>query len=128
LLTRWTAAVLEKEIRPSAHTWSAMGGSYLTGQSVIGVAAAGRTILAATFEEWAPTTTIASTGRSYGLYLSVDAAPEVRIKRHATQFPVDCQQLAGWRRCGERAAALLISRIAPYLPNTVNVLAHRRMI
>ena len=52
------------------NTWSAMGGSYLTGQSVIGVAAAGRTILAATFEEWAPEQTTASTGASYGLYLS----------------------------------------------------------
>jgi hypothetical protein len=81
LLTRWTAAVLEKEIRPSAHTWSAMGGSYLTGQSVIGVAAAGRTILAATFEGWAPTTTIASTGRSYGLYLSTNGGQNfMRVK------------------------------------------------
>jgi autotransporter-associated beta strand protein len=53
------------------NTWSAMGGGpYLTGQSVIGVAAVGSTILAATFEVQATAQTITSTGASYGLYRS----------------------------------------------------------
>jgi hypothetical protein len=54
-------------------------GRFLSHRS--GVAAAGRTILAATFEEWAPTTTIASTGRSYGLYLSTNGGQNfMRVK------------------------------------------------
>ena len=51
------------------NTWSALGAASLTGQSVIGVAAAGSTILAATFEEQNPTQTTAATG-AYGLYRS----------------------------------------------------------
>jgi hypothetical protein len=56
------------------NTWSAMaGGPYLPGQSVIGVAAVGSTILAATFEEQDPrTVTNPVTGNSYGLYRSVN--------------------------------------------------------
>jgi hypothetical protein len=54
--------------RDGGNTWSAMGGGpYLTGQSVIGVAAVGSTILAATFEEQATAQTTTSTGASYGL-------------------------------------------------------------
>src|SRR5262249_21553311 len=53
------------------NTWSAMGGGpYLTGQSVIGVAAVGSTILAATFEVQATAQTATSGGASYGLYRS----------------------------------------------------------
>lgn len=53
------------------NTWSARGAASLTGQSVIGVAAAGSTILAATFEEQNPTQTTASSG-AYGLYRSAN--------------------------------------------------------
>ena len=53
-------------------TWTPMGGAQLSGQSVIGVAAAGQTILAATFEEQGPSVTIAAGGASYGLYRSVN--------------------------------------------------------
>ena len=52
------------------NTWSALGAASLTGQSVIGVAAAGGTILAATFEEQNPRQTTAASG-AYGLYRSV---------------------------------------------------------
>jgi hypothetical protein len=48
-------------------SWSALGVASLTGKSVIGVAAAGGTILAATFEEQNPTQTTAASG-AYGLY------------------------------------------------------------
>lgn len=51
------------------NTWSALGAASLTGQSVIGVAAAGSTILAGTFEELNPTQTTAATG-AFGLYRS----------------------------------------------------------
>jgi autotransporter-associated beta strand protein len=62
-------------------SWSALGNkattlpgqSTLEGQSVIGVAARGSTILAATFEVQSPTTTVqAATGEGYGLYRSVN--------------------------------------------------------
>jgi len=53
-------------------SWSPLGGTALAGQSVIGVAARGSTILAATFEEQAVTLTQASSGAAYGLYRSVD--------------------------------------------------------
>jgi hypothetical protein len=53
-------------------SWSALGGTTLAGQSVIGVAARGSTILAATFEEQAVTLTQANSGAAYGLYRSVD--------------------------------------------------------
>ena len=53
------------------NTWSALGAASLTGQSVIGVAAAGGTILAATFEEQNPRQTTAATG-AYGLYRSAN--------------------------------------------------------
>jgi hypothetical protein len=49
------------------NTWSTLGAASLTGQSVIGVAAAGGTILAATFEVQNPTQTTAASG-AYGLY------------------------------------------------------------
>ncbi|MGA7488588.1 MAG: autotransporter domain-containing protein [Xanthobacteraceae bacterium] len=51
------------------NSWSALGAASLTGQSVIGVAAAGSTILAATFEEQNPTQTNAASG-AFGLYRS----------------------------------------------------------
>jgi hypothetical protein len=54
------------------NTWSSIGGG-LTGQSVIGVAAVGSTILAATFEEQAPSQTVVSSGSApYGLYRSIN--------------------------------------------------------
>jgi hypothetical protein len=49
-------------------TWSALGTTTLAGQSVIGVAARGQTILAATFEEETPRASTAG----YGLYRSTD--------------------------------------------------------
>src|SRR5262249_56833387 len=52
-------------------SWSALGGSALAGQSVIGVAARGNTILAATFEVQDTTVTQTSSGALYGLYRSV---------------------------------------------------------
>ena len=54
--------------------WTTMAGATaFTGQSVIGVAARGKIILAATFEETNPTATAyAGTGTQYGLYRSVD--------------------------------------------------------
>jgi hypothetical protein len=61
------------------NTWSAMGGPSLTGQSVIGVAAAGSTILAATFEAHATRQTIASTGASYGLYRSTNGGQSFNL-------------------------------------------------
>ncbi len=51
------------------NTWSALGATSLAGQSVIGVAAAGNTILAATFEVQNTTQTTAPSG-AYGLYRS----------------------------------------------------------
>jgi autotransporter-associated beta strand protein len=54
-------------------TWTPMGStSPLNGQSVIGVAAVGQTILAATFEPQAPDVATTSGGASYGLYRSVN--------------------------------------------------------
>jgi autotransporter-associated beta strand protein len=55
-------------------TWSALGAASLTGQSVIGVAAAGQTILAATFEETNPRQTNAASG-AFGLYRSANGQP-----------------------------------------------------
>jgi hypothetical protein len=52
-------------------SWSPLGGTTLADQSVIGVAARGSVILAATFEEQATTLTQASSG-AYGLYRSVN--------------------------------------------------------
>jgi hypothetical protein len=53
-------------------SWSALGGATLAGQSVIGAAARGNTILAATFEEQATGTTQTGGGALYGLYRSID--------------------------------------------------------
>src|SRR5262249_33989100 len=53
------------------NSWSALGATSLTAQSVIGVAAVGSTILAATFEELNTTQTNAASG-PYGLYRSVN--------------------------------------------------------
>jgi len=53
-------------------SWSALGTGALQNQSVIGVAARGSTILAATFEEWAPGASQTSAGAAYGLYRSND--------------------------------------------------------
>jgi outer membrane autotransporter protein len=55
-------------------SWSALGGAALQGQSVIGTAARGNTILAATFEETigSTATTQTSTGAQYGLYRSTN--------------------------------------------------------
>jgi hypothetical protein len=69
-------------------TWSARGGGpYLTGQSVIGVAAVGDTILAATFEEQEPRRTIANSGASYGLYLSTDRGQSFNLVQASQGLP-----------------------------------------
>jgi outer membrane autotransporter protein len=52
--------------------WVPMGRKELAGQSVIGVAARGKRIMAATFEGRSPSTTQTATGSSYGLYISTD--------------------------------------------------------
>jgi autotransporter-associated beta strand protein len=70
------------------NTWSARGGGpYLTGQSVIGVAAAGSTILAATFEVQAPTQTTTSNGALYGLYLSNDRGQSFNLVQPSQGLP-----------------------------------------
>jgi outer membrane autotransporter protein len=51
-------------------SWSALGGTAFGGQSVVGVAAIGSTIVAATFEPKDPGASSPSSG--YGLYLSTD--------------------------------------------------------
>ncbi|GAG12298.1 unnamed protein product, partial [marine sediment metagenome] len=54
--------------------WAPLAGATaFADQSVIGVAARGQTILAATFEERDPTLTQANNGNSYGLYISTDS-------------------------------------------------------
>ena len=53
-------------------TWTPMGTAQLSGQSVIGVAAMGQTILAATFEPLGTSTVMTGGGTSYGLYRSVN--------------------------------------------------------
>jgi hypothetical protein len=68
------------------NTWSAMGRGTLTGQSVIGVAAVGSTILAATFEEQAPTQTTAN-GKSYGLYLSTNGGQNFTLVQPNSGLP-----------------------------------------
>src|SRR5882757_2931041 len=52
------------------NSWTPLGGAQLSGQSVIGVAAVGQTILAATFEEQSAGVTTTAGGASYGLYRS----------------------------------------------------------
>jgi hypothetical protein len=70
------------------NSWSAMGGPYLTGQSVIGVAAAGSTILAATFEEQAPRQTVVSSGSaSYGRYLSNNGGKSFSLIQPGSGLP-----------------------------------------
>jgi autotransporter-associated beta strand protein len=57
----------------AGNTWSALGGAALADQSVIGVAARGNIIMAATFEAQAASVTqVGTTGSLYGLYRSVD--------------------------------------------------------
>jgi len=51
----------------------------LSGQSVIGVAAVGQTILAATFEVQATTVTTTSGGAPYGLYRSTDGGANFNL-------------------------------------------------
>ena len=58
--------------RDGGQTWSSLGGTTLAGQSVIGVAARGSTILAATFEEQARLVTETPSGAPYGLYRSTN--------------------------------------------------------
>ena len=71
------------------NSWSAIGGGpYLTGQSVIGVAAVGSTILAATFEEQAPRQTVVSGGgASYGLYLSNNGGKSFALVQPGSGLP-----------------------------------------
>lgn len=74
------------------NTWSAMGGGpYLTGQSVIGVAAVGNTILAATFEVQDAQSTIVSSGTNsgakYGLYVSTDRGQSFNLVQASQGLP-----------------------------------------
>jgi hypothetical protein len=69
------------------NTWSALGGSTLNGQSVIGVATVGSTVLAATFEELAPTVTTAN-GNPYGLYLSTNGGQSFALVSGLPAGPV----------------------------------------
>jgi hypothetical protein len=68
------------------NTWSALGAASLTGQSVIGVAAAGGTILAATFEEQTPTKTTAASG-AYGLYRRGNGDQNFSLVSGSAQLP-----------------------------------------
>lgn len=70
------------------NSWSAMGGGpYLTGQSVIGVAAVGSTILAATFEEQATAQTTTSKGAAYGLYRSTNGGQSFTLVQPGNGLP-----------------------------------------
>lgn len=55
--------------------WTALGSTELKDQSVIGVAARGSTIMAATFEVGNPTQTTTDHGHAYGLYISTNGGP-----------------------------------------------------
>ena len=69
-------------------TWSALGAAALAGQSVIGVAARGSTILAATFEAQAPAvTTSTATGAAYGLYLSANGGQSFALVAPSSGLP-----------------------------------------
>ncbi len=69
--------------------WTSMGGAALAGQSVIGVAARGSTILAATFEEQAPTVTqVGTAGAQYGLYRSSDGGKTFALASGLPAGPV----------------------------------------
>jgi hypothetical protein len=68
------------------NTWSAMGGASLTGQSVIGTAAVGSIIVAATFEEHAPTQTTAN-GNLYGLYVSTNGGKDFNLVQPGSGLP-----------------------------------------
>ncbi|MGA3307743.1 MAG: autotransporter domain-containing protein [Xanthobacteraceae bacterium] len=64
-------------------TWSALGGTTLEGQSVIGVEARGSTILAATFEEQAATGSTAG----YGLYRSTNGGATFSLVSGGSGLP-----------------------------------------
>ncbi|HVH81818.1 MAG TPA: sialidase family protein, partial [Stellaceae bacterium] len=70
-------------------TWSALGGAALQGQSVIGVAAHGGTILAATFEETLGGSAITQTasGALYGLYRSNDGGKTFSLVSGTSGLP-----------------------------------------
>lgn len=68
-------------------SWSALGTSSLQNQSVIGVAARGNIILAATFEEQAFTTTQTSGSAPYGLYRSIDGGNSFSLVSGTSGLP-----------------------------------------
>ena len=69
------------------NSWSAMGRTSLTGQSVIGVAAVGSTILAATFEVKEPRTTMVPGGPLYGLHLSTNGGKDFTLVHPGSGLP-----------------------------------------
>ncbi|MEW6639061.1 MAG: autotransporter domain-containing protein [Pseudomonadota bacterium] len=68
-------------------SWRVLGGSALGNQSVIGVAARGNTILAATFEEQALTTTQTPAGAPYGLYRSTNGGASFSLVSGGAGLP-----------------------------------------
>jgi hypothetical protein len=68
-------------------TWSSLGGATLTGQSVIGVAARGSTMLAATFEEQGRLVTHTPGGAPYGLYRSTDSGASFSLVQASSGLP-----------------------------------------
>jgi autotransporter-associated beta strand protein len=68
-------------------SWSLLGTAALQNQSVIGVAARGNTILAATFEEQAFTNTQAIGGASYGLYRSTNGGASFSLVSGGSGLP-----------------------------------------
>lgn len=69
-------------------SWRALGGATLRNQSVIGAAARGNTILAATFEEEYGATAITKTGAApYGLYRSVDGGASFALVPAGSGLP-----------------------------------------
>ncbi len=72
-------------------SWTPMGAADLQGQSVIGVAARGDTILAATFEERAPTMSSVTVGKKQvplGLYISTNGGKHFELATGLPSGPV----------------------------------------
>ncbi len=61
------------------NTWSALGTAIFNGMSVVGVAARGSTILAATFEPKSTTATTTPSGTAYGLYMSTNGGQSFNL-------------------------------------------------
>src|SRR5262249_12655018 len=108
------------------NTWSAMGGASLTGQSVIGVAAAGRTILAATFEEQSAFRTKAGNGNLYGLYISTNGGKDFMLVQPSSGLPTgtvsalvaDPQNSS---TCGAQKSGTFYASITSAIPSAAGV-------